>query len=263
MTIKKVTNVLIGADPELFLRKVDTKEFFPSIGLIGGTKENPKPIDDKGFFVQEDNVTVEFNIPPARSRQEFISGITKVINYLSEEVSKKGLVLDFSASATFKPIHLRSPQAKTFGCEPDINCWTGDLNPRPHGPKNLRSCGGHIHIGWDNPDIQQRTAVARAADLFIGTVGCLHDTDTRRRKLYGKAGACRYKPYGVEHRTSSNYWTKSMELMGMVYEQAQKAVDFVNAGAQIHQKDIQVIQDCINFGDIKLFEDLNKIYRII
>lgn len=263
MTIKVVKNVLIGADPELFLRKVDTKEFFPSIGLIGGSKLSPRPIDEFGSCVQEDNVTVEFNIPPARSKTEFVSGITKVINYLADEVSKKGLILDFSASALFKPVHLRSPEAQTFGCEPDYNCWTGAVNPRPNGPKNLRSCGGHIHIGWDNPDMIQRIAVARAADLFIGSLGCLHDKDTRRRKLYGKSGACRYKQYGVEHRTSSNYWTKSMELMGMVYEQAHKAVAFVNSGAQIHDKDIQKIQDCINLGDQKLFDELNSIYRII
>ena len=58
----------IGADPELLLL---TATGLPksAIGLIGGTKQNPKPFGIG--HVQEDNVMVEFNIPPANNRHEF------------------------------------------------------------------------------------------------------------------------------------------------------------------------------------------------
>lgn len=261
--IKQITNVKIGADPELFLRDLKSGEFIPSIGLIGGSKEEPKPIDDEGYFVQEDNVAVEFNIPPAKSEKEFVASIQKVIGYLTAEVGKIGLSLECKPSALFLPKHLTSKKAQEFGCEPDMNCWTGEENPRPRGPKNLRSCGGHVHIGWDNPNFTQRIAVAKAADLFIGTLSAIHDDDNRRRKLYGKAGACRLKDYGIEHRTSSNYWLQSEELTALVFRQAQKAVEFVNSGYSIAQKDEQMIQDCINGANKQLFSELNHYYRIL
>ena len=51
----------IGADPEVFLERNNIP--VSSIGKIGGTKYEPIHIQD-GIFLQEDNVTVEYNIPP-------------------------------------------------------------------------------------------------------------------------------------------------------------------------------------------------------
>ena len=56
----------IGADPEILLR--DSDYLYRSVeGLIGGTKNAPVPIEGlpSGFGAQEDNVMLEFNIPPA------------------------------------------------------------------------------------------------------------------------------------------------------------------------------------------------------
>lgn len=258
----KLNNITVGADPELFLKDKEG-QYYPSVGLIGGSKWNPRPIDNKGSFVLEDNVTVEFNIPPARSKDEFVSNIFSVISYLQEEVGHLGFTLDYSASAMFKAKHLRSKQAKEFGCEPDMNCWTGEVNERPNAPKTLRSCGGHIHIGWDNPEGDDRFLVAQATDLFVGTLSILYDEDDQRRKIYGKAGACRLKPYGVEHRTSSNYWTKSKELTGLMFEQVQKGINFLRAEKRIDFEDFQIIQECINFGDKVKFNLLNEKYAIL
>lgn len=253
---------MVGADPELFLRDKEGN-FFPSVGLIGGSKHHPRPIDDIGSFILEDNVTVEFNIPPSKTKDEFIGNIFNVIGFLEREVGHLGLTLDYSASAAFQPKHLRSEQARLFGCEPDLNCWTGEENPRPKAPKNLRSCGGHVHIGWDNPNGDQRFLVARAIDLFVGSISALFDEDTQRRKIYGKAGACRLKHYGVEHRTSSNYWTKSKELTGLVFDQVQKGIEFVRQEKEYYQGDELLIQQCINLGDKKLFSLLNERYGIL
>jgi hypothetical protein len=41
--------------------------------------------------------------------------------------------------------------------------------------------------------------------------------------MYGKAGAVRAKSYGVEYRVLSNFWLKSEELMGEVYDRAVSA----------------------------------------
>jgi hypothetical protein len=41
--------------------------------------------------------------------------------------------------------------------------------------------------------------------------------------LYGKAGACRYKTYGVEYRTLSNFWVLSTDLRREVWERTMAA----------------------------------------
>ena len=46
----------------------------------------------------------------------------------------------------------------------------------------------------------------------------LLDDGAKRRELYGKAGAYRVKPYGVEYRVLSNFWLKSPALMQWVYD---------------------------------------------
>ena len=62
--------VRIGSDPETFLMDKAGK-YISSVGLIGGSKDHPMSIGE-GCFVQEDNVTVEFNTPPTANKQEFV-----------------------------------------------------------------------------------------------------------------------------------------------------------------------------------------------
>lgn len=51
----------LGSDPELFIRRKDTGEHFPAIGLIKGTKNKPLQMDHlaKGFTWQIDGVAIE------------------------------------------------------------------------------------------------------------------------------------------------------------------------------------------------------------
>ena len=73
----------IGADPELFL--VDAAgAFVSSIGLIGGSKDHPRPLPiGDGFAVQEDNVTLEYNIPASGSKDELVSNIQAAMSFLA------------------------------------------------------------------------------------------------------------------------------------------------------------------------------------
>ena len=87
-------------------------------------------------------------------------------------------------------------------------------NPPSLDGTNLRSCGGHLHIGFDRAknDMMARPHLVRILDLVAGVPSIIIDKDKDRRKLYGKAGAHRPKmieagdPYdGVEYRTLSNF----------------------------------------------------------
>ena len=251
---------LIGADPEVFLMDREGN-FVSSIGKFGGSKLNPLPIPGmrSGFAVQEDNVTVEFNIPPSRSAKQFSNFIKSALDFISEKADKMNLTVAVVASALFPKKELEDPRAQHFGCEPDFNVWTERENPRPEATnKRLRSCGGHVHMSYQGNQIH----LGQLADLFIGCPSIMFDADTQRRELYGKAGACRLKEYGVEYRVPSNFWIKSPELTEMVFEQAQAAIAFADSKRSIRPEDVDRIQQCVNNADQNILRELTAIYRI-
>jgi len=254
-------NLQRGADPELFLRD---KHNFPvtAIGLIGGSKNVPRQIGN-GFALQEDNVAVEFNIPPASSKEQFVSSIHFVLDFLRQELAPKELHLDISPTMEFTEEQLDHPQARQFGCEPDFNAWTLDINPRPKAPANFRSSGGHLHLGWDDPTEEEQVRLIKAHDLFCGVPSLIYDPDVKRREVYGKAGACRFKDYGVEYRTLSNFWLKSEELTAWLFEQSEKAVKFVKDQNKLSEEDCAKIVHCINASDHQLLAELNEKFAIL
>lgn len=229
------SNVTIGCDPELFLKNNEGK-FIASCDKIGGTKEQPLQIVGlpQGFAVQEDNVAVEFCIPPAHSKVEFVSNISDVIAEIrSRYVNPIGLELAFGvASYNFTEDQLQHDKAKEFGCTPDYNVYTMEENIKPKSEEGLRTAGGHIHVGWANPTDSERSSLIRACDIVLGLPSLFIDEDVKRRQMYGKAGAFRPKAYGVEYRTLSNFWVQSKELTEWAYEQTMKAVDLAANGGK-------------------------------
>lgn len=251
---------LVGADPEVFLINAEGG-YVSSIDRIGGSKEMPRPIDDEGCAVQEDNVAVEYNIPACSTVEQFIHYNRKVLAYLAGHVEKQGLSLKIVPSARFSKQELSDPRAMQFGCEPDFNAWKGGaMNPRPRAKdKSLRSAGGHIHLG--NIGELDHLLLVKAMDLFVGVGMMQFDKDSDRRQLYGKAGAFRKKSYGVEYRTASNAWLTSDETIQYVWKQQERAVEYVRSGeAAAHLTDDgelgELIQLAINEGDQKAFEFL-------
>lgn len=244
-------NHLIGCDPEVFLVN-ETGKFISSIDRIGGSKDMPRPIDDEGSAVQEDNVAVEYNIAPAQDVETFIQRNRKVLSYLAHHVQSQGLSLSIVPSAVFDKDQLKDPRALEFGCEPDFNAWKGgEVNPRPRAAnRQLRSAGGHIHVGFNGENLDP-ILVVKALDLFIGVGMMKYDNDTQRRMLYGKAGAMRFKSYGVEYRTPSNAWLQSDETIRYVWKQQERALEFVRSGQAaellVDGGELgDLIQQCIN-----------------
>lgn len=218
--------MMLGCDPEIFL--VDAAGAFVSaIGKIGGSKQAPRRLPlGEGYAVQEDNVALEFNIPPAQTSNEFVDHIKRVKDFLSQEVNEMGLKFS-QASATQFPIHeLFHPAAMEFGCDPDYNAWTGKVNPRPKATdETLRSCGGHVHIGYKFNNKAEAINLIKYVDLMAGVPSVLMDNGQLRKNLYGKEGAYRFKPYGVEYRTLSNFWIFSDDLIKWVWRAVQRSID--------------------------------------
>lgn len=242
----------IGTDSECFL--TDSKgKFISAVGKIGGSKEAPMPVLDRpGFALQEDNVAVEFNIPPAYSEDEFVQHCKDIKQEMEARVSKMGFKVQYKASATFNSDELNTPQAQTMGCDVDYNAWTVMPNKRPRGDAtSMRTTGAHIHVGFE-PSIINPIPYVRAMDLFCGVPSLLLDKDMQRRLLYGRAGAFRPKPaYGFEYRVLSGFFIGDDDLVRWMYKQTKKAIEFVESKKEIDKDISPYIVAAINAQDRK------------
>ena len=228
-------NFTIGADPEFFIK--DKNEKLKSIiGLLhGGSKHNPVSIDDHGDFkMLEDNVAAEYNIPPTSDKETFIQNILYPQEAITAMLHTKNFTISSKASASFPDTELKHENAWIFGCEPDYNAWTEEANEKPECPdKNFRSCGGHIHVGYDwKENIEDIFRKVKNMDVWLGLWSVIKDPDTERKKLYGKAGAFRPKDYGFEYRVLSNFWIFDPQIISEIFDRTQKALeenrDFIN-----------------------------------
>lgn len=227
---------LLGADPEVFVAK--DGEFVCAHGLIPGTKEAPYVVH-RGA-VQVDGAALEFNTLPCASYKEFQDNIDLMISTL------QGMVPDFDLlpnAAVEIPAGMREalpPEVLQIGCNPDFNAYTEEMNPPPDEATNIRAAGGHLHIGGiflpeytDKQKYKSSLRLARLLDKYVGVYSILWDKDTLRRKVYGSAGACRLKPYGVEYRTLSNRWVFSRDITRFVYDGVCDAVLALYRGEEV------------------------------
>jgi len=228
--------VLVGADPELFMRNPNNGEFISAsdndcLARIPGTKWKPFPVPHGA--VQIDGTALEFNIDPATSVDEFVGYIHSVRRTLTEMVPGYNVVAEPVARFDAEYFRFEVPtSAQELGCNPDYNGWTQGQNPRPDpAGEPFRTASGHLHIGWtEGADVEDKDhflfccKVARQLDYYLGIYSLLWDKDGTRRKLYGKAGAFRPKSYGLEYRVLSNKWLDSEPLMRWVYNTIQCAM---------------------------------------
>lgn len=228
----------IGTDPEAFLVQDNTP--IGAVGKVGGTKEKPKKV--KGGAIQEDNVLAEFNIEPATSKEELVKHIRNVEQQL---IQKAGMDIDYLSSYEFTKDYLidLGDQALNFGCDPDWNCWSGEENQSPSPYTTLRTAGGHVHVGDTGLESWE---IARLLDVYLGVPSVIMDDDTRRRTMYGQAGAFRPKPYGAEYRVLSNFWLRTDELIQWVWDNTEQALSNPDILKEI---DGEVVQTIINSSD--------------
>jgi hypothetical protein len=248
-------DLLVGCDPEIFVKKKG--EFISAHNLVKGTKEKPQQIGSG--FISVDGMALEVGIIPAATSGQMIRRLTRVIADLQDMIPKE-MKLTISPVAYFSQevMEATPPKAKELGCTPDFNAWTGGMNPAPVAPANMRSAGGHVHLGWTNDKDPYDPAhfyscctLIKNLDYFLGVPSLLLDPDTERRQIYGKAGAFRAKLYGVEYRSLSNFWIVKPKLMRWVFDQTQLAFHtLAKDGVRMEEKYGELAQDIINGGKI-------------
>ena len=242
----------IGSDPEMFV--VDKNTPIPAIGLVPGSKKEPFKISEHES-VQVDNVAIEFNVKPTLSPEEFIESLNKCYLWMTNHL--KSINPDFGIlikpSVYFTKEQLRSKEARMFGCEPDFNAWELCMNDSPRPNSLLRSCGGHIHLGIDGDlDSIDYPRLIRAMDHTVGIYCASICGDKERMKLYGKAGAFRVKPYGVEYRTPSNTWLTSEAHIETVFSLVHRAIDRYNN----EEEDNYDVKYAIDNADMEFIKEL-------
>jgi hypothetical protein len=260
--------IKIGADPELFVRDAKTGKYLCAHGMVEGTKDKPQPV--KYGAMQVDGMALEFNIDPAKTVQEFETYITHVREQMLRYINPEHDViydLDPTPTCYFDQEYFDGcpKQAKDLGCNPDWNAWTETQNERPYTDQPFRTGAGHLHIGFTegeditDPDfIQECYMVVKQLDVCVGMYSLLWDGDVKRRTLYGTAGSCRIKPYGVEYRPLSNAWLKSPQLIRWVFKQTKGAVDSLSKGFRYFEEYGDMARTVINSTEPQNLKTLSR-----
>lgn len=230
MAIPNPLKIKVGADPELWVYNKPIGEIIRAYPYIKGTKQEPFRVP-KGA-TQVDGMAAEYNIDPALSANEFVD------NNLAVLASLKAMLPPFHKLYAF-PFYYFSDQLwreatdkeKELGCNPDFDAWTGQQNPMPEEAGHMRTASGHVHVGWtenasvDDPNhIADAREVVKQLDCLLGVQSVRWDSDQGRRRLYGRPGAHRVKPYGVEYRVLSNAWVRNPGCMEFIFDATVKAV---------------------------------------
>lgn len=218
-------NISLGTDMEFFCKK-DNKIVI-SQGVIPGTKHDPVQIAE-GVLMHRDNCLGEFTVPPAHSKEEWSANIKATKKIVKKFCISKGISPVFMSYHPFDMNDLMDPECLTFGCQPDFRAMSNTPNPTPD-PWSIggaRSAGGHIHIGYEDPNEETNCAIAMYLDMLLGPhLSSIEGTNgISRRRLYGRAGCIRHKPYGVEYRTPGPEWFAINEMYNIIWDAAEKAV---------------------------------------
>lgn len=252
--------VTIGADPELFV-KTD-EGFISAHNMIPGTKAQPHPV--KGGAVQVDGMALEFNIDPAETNDMFDRNIDSVLDEMRKMIPKEADMTFVPAVRFSEEVMANAPkEALALGCEPDFNAYTEKQNPPPEAHPNLRTAAGHVHIGWGDFKVHSSehwnncVQIVKLLDQTLGIWSLQVDHDQERRELYGRAGAFRPKPYGLEYRVLSNFWVLDKDLRSRVFWISQVVMkmfdnDF-NMSEHIKnrfERDLSYVEQIINYGDV-------------
>lgn len=254
--------ITIGADPELFVKDSRTGIVLSAVGTVGGTKAEPVPLAvdalGVGYYVQEDNVMAEYNIPPTscwrefahsivEGRKEVVSAVQGVLQYAE---------LDTKCSRLLTRRHLRTDAAKQFGCSPDYDAYNQGMAHSVVSPSlfeddegGWRMAGGHVHIGYDKDAAGVPEYVyASFCDLFLGLPMVRYDKQGKRRDTYGQAGRFRVKSYGIEYRTLSNSWIMSKASAELVGRRALRMAAYIE---RTDVGELRNVYSLVPWGDVR------------
>lgn len=235
MSQQLFNNLTYGSDPEYFIRNIHTNKIVSSIPIVVGTKERPESLGD-GYFILQDNILAEGNIPPASSKMSFLFNMSVLEVKMNEYIQSKYPTLEIYSHdcLDIDMAFLSHPDAMQFGCSPYMNAWDNKIHrANDLSAESFRTCGFHIHIGYDLADGNKLSResinqiITRAFDIFVIIPSCKIFVDHRRFENYGGLGQYRDTSYGLECRSLGGMFIRK-EYISWVFDQLQKALEFAN-----------------------------------
>lgn len=237
----------LGCDPEFFFksgsqrkRAIGSELILPKRGLM---------VNDASKFII-DGVQAELNPRPNLCRAYLGNEIGRCFIELrkaletSSEGKKRRISTCFDGVVKVPKTELAKLDAEMLklGCAPSKNI---DKNVDasvmlksvdPHSEDTERFAGGHIHLGFDEPNLVSKVQtdpillkrMVNLLDILVGNTCVLIDrapSSKRRRKFYGRAGEYRLPPHGLEYRVPSNFWLRHASLLSLVFGMARFAAD--------------------------------------
>lgn len=221
-----------GSDPEFFLIK--NKKIYSAIGIVEGNTHSRIRMGGNQFYY--DNVAAECAITPGDSKRSVLNNFRNCFQNYSDLVKPYRLVA--LASFIFKNEQLSNEEARTVGCAKEYCAYEMKQKNSPVSKikkENLRTCGGHIHVGDEclTGEGPESILFIYMLDLFLGVPSVWLDDNedsSRRRELYGKAGRYRPTDYGIEYRSLGNFWLKSPDFVDVFYDLTFFALNLVKSG---------------------------------
>jgi hypothetical protein len=216
----------IGTDPEFFIINENSKKPIKSSTITKGTKDRPLDLGD-GFNAHADNVMLELNVPPATTKVGFIKNIVEGKSRLNTLVGPENYIVA-TPSFEFDKSILTDEIDWEIGCDPDFSAYTKQQNPEIKLKCGKRYAGGHVHVGLPDEDTKDYVVVlgiVKALDYLFLDMIVREDLDQDRKMVYGTPGRFRFKEYGLEYRSLSNFWLSKTYTIGRVYDIVEEAVN--------------------------------------
>jgi hypothetical protein len=227
-----IKNITFGSDPEYFVINETTGKIVSSIPVIEGTKEKPESLGD-GYFILQDNILAEGNIPPSTTMELFIHHMHELKRRMTSYIKAKypPLGLYHADCLEVDTIFLSHPDAMQFGCSPYLNAWDKQVHrAKDLSQESIRTAGFHIHIGYDCDGIWNKETlnaiITKAFDIFVIIPSCLTQVDQRRFENYGGLGQYRDTSYGVECRSLGAFFVDD-KYLPWVFRQTVRALDYI------------------------------------
>lgn len=210
----------IGADPELFITTPD--------GAFVEGKEALKSVSINDE-ITPDGVQVELHPRPQHCAALFGTNINGLLLRLNRQLKASNLKVAQQTTVSIPPEQLRkmSKEARKLGCMPSKNLYDSSATVKVSRGFTGRSCGGHLHFSNLPAAAGSNEEAVKKLDYIVGNFSVMVDPDAgaaERRKVYGRAGEYRDKPYGFEYRTLSNFWLRAFPLTSMVFQMSREAL---------------------------------------
>lgn len=233
MGVVRPLDLKVGSDPEGFVSRggkvIGAEKVVPKMGLKSGRAMKP--------HVVLDGVQFEMHPPAHNSVYALGSELSIAMELIGRAAKKAKADLDWRGTVEVDQAELDSlsDECRALGCQPSQNIY-GEF-PIKADPQTyrIRSAGGHMHFTTQGLKLHKdRPSVVAPIDILVGNLCVLIDRDpdvALRRENYGRAGEYRAdnekKPWGIEYRTLSNFWTRNYALMDLVFGMANFAISVV------------------------------------